>query len=371
MQLVARVSTDQAGPPQIGSRNVSAELAAALKRAPLFGVYSSPTALDGIVRVNAYCRVLNFPLLVIAGQGGDIYQGPWLKQISQIGFLCFLCLLALALVSLVAYGAMRRELVARDAMEREFLHSRTLIDASSDGIHVLNEGGVLVQVNTMFAQMLGYRVDVLLGRSLDFCSDLPLTALTEAPLCLASGATRRVDARYRKIDGSLIDVEVSVSQVETPQGMLTYCSARDSTARRAVEQRLLRTSALLAAFDQASDSARLVVHHGSDAILYFNPQFCGLWNLEHLVPALEAGKLTYSQLLLAMHPLLANPQAFFASRMALEDETQSLTLDDSILLLNDRWVRRHSAPVHDVHGDYVGRLYVFDEATVLGAPAGA
>ncbi len=368
LQLVARVSIDQSGPTAIGSSTVSSELTAALKRAPLFGVYDSPTALDGIERQNAYCRVLNFPLLVIAGLGMDMYQGPWLKQLSQIGLLCFLCLLALALMSVLAYMAMRREILARDAMEREFQHSRSLIDASSDGIHVLNAAGDLVQCNAMFAQLLGFRSDFLIGRPLAFWTDLALVALAQAQHAQSPTLPGHVDGRYRRSDASYLDVEVSFRQVQSPLGDLTFCSARDITARKAVEQTLVRTQALLQALGRAVPSACLVVRHQNDSIQYVNHRFCVLWNVLHLEAALDAGKLSYSQLLLAMQPALADPQAFFATRMQLEDETQSATLQDQVRLLEQRVLRRYSAPVNDAAGNYVGRLYLFDEEARVLAP---
>jgi PAS domain S-box-containing protein len=367
LQLVARVSTDQTGPTAIGSNTVSTELSQALKRGPLFGVYASPTALDGIDRRNAFCRVLNFPLLVIAGQGMDIYQGPWLKPLSQIGFLCFLCLLALALMSWLAYGATQRELNARDAMEREFEHSRTLIDASSDGIHVLNAAGDLVQSNAMFAQLLGYREDFLLGRPLAFWCDQPLVRLAAVQHAGAPTEPGRVDARYRKSDGGHLDVEVRFRQLPSPQGLLTVCSARDITARKAVEQTLLRTSAMLQALGQASNSGWLVVHHRTDSIQCFNHRFCVLWNLEHLEPALQANKLSFSQLLLAMQPLLARPQEFFANRLVQEDEIQLPNMQDRIALVGQRGLRRFSMAVQDAGGGYVGRLYIFDEDIAVSA----
>lgn len=361
MQLVARVSTDQVGPVAIGSTKVSDELYQALRQAPLFGVYRSPTALDGIDRLNAYSRVLNFPLLVIAGQGLDMFQGAWLKQIGQIGFLCFLCILAVALTSTLAFGAIRRELFARDAMEREYERSRLLIDASSDGIHVLNDSGSLIQCNAMFAQMLGYRPDFLLGRALAFWTDLPSDVLAAAANGPAKQGPGRVEARYRKADGSAMDVELSFTQVESIQGRLTYCSARDITARKAVERTLLRESALLQAVGDGAHSAFLVVQHRSDSIPYFNHRFCVLWNLEHLEPALEAGKLTYSQVMLAMSAQLERPQSFMNTRQDLEDEAQSSTFQDTIAFTRGRMVRRFSAPVVAPDVGYVGRLYVFDE----------
>ena len=156
--------------------------------------------------------------------------------------------------------------------------------------------------------------------------------------------------------------------MQSPLGDLTFCSARDITARKAVEQTLVRTQALLQALGQAVPSACLVVRHQNDSIQYVNHRFCVLWNVLHLEAALDAGKLSYSQLLLAMQPALADPQAFFATRMQLEDETQSATLQDQVRLLEQRVLRRYSAPVNDAAGNYVGRLYLFDEEARVLAP---
>ena len=178
-----------------------------------------------------------------------------------------------------------------------------------------------------------------------------------------------MDARYRKSDGSVIAVEVGCRRVSTPDGVLTYCSARDSTERKALEAALSHKRALLQALGQTSQSGYLLVQHRTDRILYVNHRFCVLWDVERLEAALAAEKLTYSQLLLAMQPLLANARAFFTSRLALEDEAQPSQQNDTIALTDQRLLRRYSTPVYADENGLLGRLYVYDEALVRDAQA--
>ncbi len=144
---------------------------------------------------------------------------------------------------------------AAAAIERESLMNETLLRTASDGIHIFDLEGNIVQVNNAFCSMLGYTFVKLLTMNI---SQLDVKRSKEEILAEIStkGQSNPVfETTYRCRDGSLIDVEISSSRVEINGRHLIYNSARDITERKRTELSLRESEARLnATIETAMDA---------------------------------------------------------------------------------------------------------------------
>ncbi len=135
-----------------------------------------------------------------------------------------------------------RDITARKQAERtlamEAERRRILFEQSRDGIAVLRTDGSIFELNQSFAAMLGYPMEELARLHVwEWDAMLPRETLLERAQALGTGSLI-VETRHRRKDGSLYDVEVSVSGIEWAGQHYLYCVHRDITDRKQAEEAL-------------------------------------------------------------------------------------------------------------------------------------
>jgi PAS domain S-box-containing protein len=126
-------------------------------------------------------------------------------------------------------------LASQMALVAETARMYALLETASDGIHILDADGNLLQFSHSFAAMLGYTDDEIAGLNLaDWDVEIPaetiaftVRELTQSP--------RQFDSKHRCKDGSLIDVEVNAKGVHINGTTLLYASSRDISTRKRYE----------------------------------------------------------------------------------------------------------------------------------------
>jgi PAS domain S-box-containing protein len=239
LALVARRAAGGGQAVAVGSRQVSAELAAAIAAQPQAGRFIARTALDDIERTNAYRRVGATPLLVIVGLATDDFLAGWRVQTREVTVLAALVVAVLAASSVLLYRAWAGEARSARSLAREGERYRALLRSASDGMHVVDRAGRLVEMSDSFAAMLGYRRDELLTRHVSFW-DARLSAgeLDRRLAAFAMGQLTHFSSHHRCRDGRVIEVEVVSLGVRIEGEELLYCSSRDVTERRAQAREL-------------------------------------------------------------------------------------------------------------------------------------
>jgi PAS domain S-box-containing protein len=121
------------------------------------------------------------------------------------------------------------------ALDKEAQRFQAVLKTASDGIHVLDVEGNLVEASASFLRKLGCsqaEAATLCVSDWDVqCSKTGISTLFSKVL------TEPVlyETKYRRRDGSTLDVEISAHRVEFDGRNYVYASARDITNRKLAE----------------------------------------------------------------------------------------------------------------------------------------
>jgi PAS domain S-box-containing protein len=143
-----------------------------------------------------------------------------------------------------------------ERIRKEADQFQSLLHIASDGIHILDEDGNLLQFSKAFIDMLGYSAEH--ARTLNVKdwdvhfdpADLPgqIRGLIDAPAIF--------ETRHRRRDGTVIDVEINARGIEHGGRKLLYASSRDVSERKRWEVALIESEAR---FRLMADSAPVLI----------------------------------------------------------------------------------------------------------------
>lgn len=136
--------------------------------------------------------------------------------------------------------------VVRDITDRKFAEramrlqsekDQALLRNASDGVHIVDSTGKLIECSDSFCTMLGYARNELLGMTVaQWDADLRDDRLATTMTRLLAGHERiQFETRHRRKDGSVFDAEVSVMPLDLDGQRVIFSSSRDITKRKEVE----------------------------------------------------------------------------------------------------------------------------------------
>lgn len=174
--------------------------------------------------------------------------------ISILGFVLS-CLCALVTWQFIRLPRYLSEVVKQKTLllEESILKYKTLVEQASDGIFLVDQKGLILEVNIKGAELLGYKVNELLGLTLDDIYDV--TELQERPIRFKELEEGKAILHERKMirkNGSHFFAEVSAKKMFKGNifGILRDITERKE-ARRILEQQnmeLKKTNAELDSF---------------------------------------------------------------------------------------------------------------------------
>ncbi len=128
------------------------------------------------------------------------------------------------------------------ALRQESEKNRAILRSASDGIHILNSEGAVVDASDSFCEMLGYARDEVIGLHVSqWDAECAADRLLERFHQQFDRPVRSVfEARHRRKDGRFVDVEVSSYPLQVAGQHLLFNSSRDITDRKAAEAELGR-----------------------------------------------------------------------------------------------------------------------------------
>ena len=126
------------------------------------------------------------------------------------------------------------------ALARESHRNKVFLRNASDGVHILDADGCVLEASDSFCEMLGYSHDELLGASVALW-DVQWSAQELRQLIAEQVAQEHrsiFETRHRRQNGTLVDVEVTGRALELDGKRVLFNSARDITERKRAEEQL-------------------------------------------------------------------------------------------------------------------------------------
>ena len=152
----------------IGSRNISSQLAQMLERKMTSGAYRAVTPLDGIERTVSFTRSSAYPLFVNVGLSSQDYLAQW-RQERNMALWAFAMLLALScFAGWLLWGMYRLqsdEIALRKRAEKSMKLATNVFATTQEGILVTDAERRIVDVNQAFSDTTGFSREEVLGKS--------------------------------------------------------------------------------------------------------------------------------------------------------------------------------------------------------------
>jgi PAS domain S-box-containing protein len=133
------------------------------------------------------------------------------------------------------------------ALADEATRRRLLIDQSLDGIVVLDVDARVVEANQRFAEMLGYTPEEVRElHTWDWDKEFPPEKLLEMGRNVDEKGLH-LETKHTRKDGSVIDVDISISAAIFGGEKLIFCVCRDITDRKQAEEKVQHLNLVLRA----------------------------------------------------------------------------------------------------------------------------
>lgn len=118
--------------------------------------------------------------------------------------------------------------------------NRTLLRNASDGIHILDTEGNIIEASDSFCNMLGYQREEIIGMNVSewdvaFTREECLEGISKQ---FATPVRSLLETRHRCKDGTIIDVEISRCTLELNGKPVLFNSSRDISQRKCMERKL-------------------------------------------------------------------------------------------------------------------------------------
>lgn len=128
--------------------------------------------------------------------------------------------------------------LAEQALELEHQKKSAILSTASDGIHILDEQGNIVEFSESFAQMLGYdEEETAKLNAVDWEPKIELDKFIPHVISLR-GEVTTFETKHRRKDGSVIDVEISAKGIQLNGQHYLYASSRKICDRKRLEEEL-------------------------------------------------------------------------------------------------------------------------------------
>jgi PAS domain S-box-containing protein len=150
---------------------------------------------------------------------------------------------------------------------------RGLLEAAPDAMVVVNAVGEIVLLNLQAEKQFGYSRDELVGQLVTnivpdgFAERLIADGARTAAEALAQQIGTGIELIGHRKDGSEFPIEIMLSPLESPDGVLVTAAIRDIAVRQAADEHLAQMEARYRGLLEAAPDAIVVVNEGGEIVL--------------------------------------------------------------------------------------------------------
>jgi len=155
--------------------------------------------------------------------------------------ILYCVLLGVVLLSFLLFHRMKKGMIAQHASERKF---RAMLDAAPDAMVITDGAGIIKMINRQTSRLFGYAsfelinqpVEILIPASLRHKHVGMRQGYVAHPATRPMGEGLELEAV--KKNGEKFPVEISLSPIETDEGLMVSASVRDITLRKKAQEQL-------------------------------------------------------------------------------------------------------------------------------------
>jgi PAS domain S-box-containing protein len=173
--------------------------------------------------------------------------------------------------------AATRDLAVRAAAEQHLVQMesryRGLLEAAPDAMVVVDVAGKIVLLNLQAEQQLGYQRDELVGQAVTtiipegFAERLISDGTRTAAEALAQQIGTGIELSARRKDGTAFPIEIMLSPLDSPDGILVTAAIRDISVRKAAALHLVKVEGGYRELLEAAPDAMVVVNERGEIVL--------------------------------------------------------------------------------------------------------
>ncbi|MDD2744274.1 MAG: response regulator [Rhodocyclaceae bacterium] len=236
--LIARHPILQGTAGQPGNKKVSTEFSALLASGSEAAIFHTAQTPDNVERTYAFRRVNGLPFTLAVGIGHDEHLANWQTEVAKTGALIFSFLVISVSAAWFFQRHYKQQSKSQEALAEAAVRRKILIDNSRDGIVIMDETHQVIESNKRFAEMLGYSPsEVLQLHTWDFEGHLN-EAQIRAGFSNLPDINMAIETQHRRKDGTLFDVEVSMSGAAFSNRGVVICVCRDITEKKRLLEEL-------------------------------------------------------------------------------------------------------------------------------------
>ena len=176
---------------------------------------------------------------------------------------------------------------AQVALMNENEKNLALLHNASDGIHILDEQGNVIEVSDSFCEMLGYTRAEMIGMNVSHWEGQLSQKELDDNLNYQLSQKKRVlfETVHLRKDGTIFNVEVSGFPLQLNGKPVLFNSSRDISARKKIEDNLHKKQRQLIANEKkfrellSNLNIAIIVHNPDTSITYSNPRASELLGL--------------------------------------------------------------------------------------------
>jgi PAS domain S-box-containing protein len=127
-------------------------------------------------------------------------------------------------------------------IERERIRLQTILKTASDGIHIMDCNGMLIEANEAFLEMLGYDQSAIGNLQVwDWDAQISKENIqADMEVTIARHSQNIFETRHVRSDGRILDVEIHKAGIELEGKGYLYAASRDITERKKYEEELIQ-----------------------------------------------------------------------------------------------------------------------------------